>query len=59
MNVPLGDVDRVSKSFPTALSASLGGILGDDGISDKLKDAMNKEDLDKAFQFRKNVRTER
>ena len=53
MNVPLGEVDRVSKAFPTHLSASLGKILHDGDIPDGLKTSMNKEDIDKAYQFRK------
>ncbi|NNE26490.1 MAG: DNA polymerase III subunit alpha [Saprospiraceae bacterium] len=53
MNVPLGEVDRVSKSFPQHLSASLGKILHEGDIPDGLKTSMNKEDIDKAYQFRK------
>jgi DNA polymerase-3 subunit alpha len=52
MEVPLGDVDRVSKAFPQQLGASLKGILHEDGVIDKLKDSMSKEDMDKAAQFR-------
>ena len=53
MNVPLGEVDRVSKAFPQHLSASLGKILHEGDIPDGLKTSMNKEDIDKAYQFRK------
>ncbi len=53
MNVPLSDVDRVSKSFPNHLAASLGTVLSDDDIPEMLKASMNKEDIDKAYQFRK------
>ncbi len=53
MEVPLGDVDRVSKAFPQQLGASLNGVLHEDGLIDKLKDSMSKEDRDKADQFRK------
>ncbi|MDP4709749.1 MAG: DNA polymerase III subunit alpha [Saprospiraceae bacterium] len=52
MNVPLSEVDRVAKIFPTNLKASLKKVLGKDGIDPKLKDAMNGEDIDKANQFR-------
>jgi len=53
MNVPLGDVDRVAKSFPHQLGASLKGVLHEGSISEKLKQSMNKEDLDRAAVFRK------
>lgn len=53
MNVPLQDVDRVSKAFPQHLAASLNNILEEKDIPDMLKASMNKEDLDKAYQFRK------
>jgi len=53
MNVPLGEVDRVAKAFPQQLGASLKGVLQDGDINTKLKDAMNKEDKDRAYQFRK------
>ncbi len=53
MNIPLGDVDRVAKAFPKQLGASLNDVLHVGDISAKLKEAMNKEDVDKAYQFRK------
>ena len=53
MDVPLGDVDRVAKAFPKQLGASLKDVLADDDINSRLKEAMNKEDVDKAYQFRK------
>ncbi len=53
MQVPLGEVDRVAKTFPQQLGASLKGVLADGDISAKLKEAMNKEDIDRAYQFRK------
>ncbi|MBT8231876.1 MAG: DNA polymerase III subunit alpha, partial [Bacteroidia bacterium] len=52
MNVPLGEVDKVSKSFPQHLGATLNGVLNEGGIIDKYKNSFNKEDLDKAAQFR-------
>jgi DNA polymerase III subunit alpha len=52
MNIPLSDVDRVAKSFPTHLSATLNGVLADKDISAKLKDDMGKEDIEKANKFR-------
>lgn len=53
MNVPLGEVDRVAKAFPQQLGATLKDVLADGDISAKLKSAMNKEDVDRAYQFRK------
>ena len=53
MNVPLGEVDRVAKAFPQQLGASLKGVLESGDINAKLKSSMNKEDVDKAYQFRK------
>ena len=53
MNVPLGDVNRVAKAFPKQLGATLKDVLEKGDINKKLKDAMNKEDVDSAYQFRK------
>lgn len=52
MNVPLPEVDRVAKTFPTHLKASLKKVLAKGDIDPKLKDALNSEDLEKAYQFR-------
>ena len=52
MNVPLGEVDKVAKSFPQQLGATLNGVLHDGGMIDKFKDSFNKEDLDRATIFR-------
>ena len=53
MNIPLSDVDRVSKSFPQQLGASLNDVLAESDISAKLKSNMNKDDINKAYAFRK------
>lgn len=53
MEVPLYEVDRVAKSFPTHLKASLRAVLQEGGINEKLKSEMNSEDVDKANAFRK------
>ena len=53
LDVPLSEVNRVAKSFPTHLKASLKKVLSEKGIDPGLKSAMNSEDVDKAFQFRK------
>ncbi|WP_273445728.1 DNA polymerase III subunit alpha [Neolewinella agarilytica] len=52
MDVPLSEVDRVAKSFPQQLGASLRDVLADGDISPKLKGKMNGEDVDKAYAFR-------
>ncbi len=52
MDVPLPEVDRVAKTFPTHLKATLNKVLADGGIDAKLKGSMNGEDVDKANQFR-------
>ena len=52
MNIPLPEVDRVAKTFPGHLKASLKKVLGKDGIDAKLKSVLNGEELDKANQFR-------
>lgn len=53
MNIPLPDVDRVAKTFPTHLKATLKKVLAKDDIDPKLKGAMNSDDIEKAHQFRK------
>ncbi len=52
MDVPLPDVDKVAKTFPTHLKASLKKVLAEDGVEEKLKSALNSEDLEKARNFR-------
>ncbi len=53
MNVPISEVNNVAKTFPTHLKATLAGVLEAKGVSQKLKDEMNKDDLEKANNFRK------
>ncbi len=53
LDIPLGTVDMVAKSFPSHLKASLGAILAEGGIKQKLKDDMNSEDIEKANKIRK------
>jgi DNA polymerase-3 subunit alpha len=52
MNVPLSEVDRVAKTFPAHLKASLAKVLADGDIDPKLKGALNGEEKEKAYQFR-------
>ncbi len=53
MNIPLGEVERVTKSFPLHLGASLKDVMAKGDVSAKLKGNLNKEDLNRAYQFRK------
>ncbi len=53
MQVPLYEVDRVAKSFPHQLGASLEKILADKDVDEKLKSSMNSEDVERAYNFRK------
>ena len=53
MNIPLSEVDKVAKSFPLNLSATLNKVLADGDIQPKLKGKMNSEDVEKAYEFRK------
>jgi DNA polymerase-3 subunit alpha len=52
MNVPLSEVDRVAKTFPGHLKASLQKVLADGDIDPQLKEIFNSDDLEKARQFR-------
>lgn len=52
MNIPLDVVDRVAKSFPAHLSATLDAVLAEKDVSEKLKNDLNKDDLDRAYKFR-------
>ncbi|MCB9294383.1 MAG: DNA polymerase III subunit alpha [Lewinellaceae bacterium] len=52
LNVPLSEVDKVSKTFPSHLKASLRAVLAPGDVDPKLKDVLNSEELDKAYQFR-------
>jgi len=52
MNIPLAEVDRVSKSFPSHLQATLKKVLHKGGIDPKLKEELNSEELERANRFR-------
>ncbi len=52
MDVPLPEVDRVAKSFPHQLGASLAQVLAEGGVHPKLKDKLNSEDVERARNFR-------
>ncbi len=53
MDIPLPEVDKVAKIFPTHLKANLKKVLAPNDIDPKLKGQMNGEDVEKAYQFRK------
>lgn len=53
MNIPLQDVDKVAKTFPQHLKATLKHVLAKDDIDPKLKGLLNSEDIEKANAFRK------
>jgi len=53
LDIPLSEVDRVSKTFPAHLKASLKKVLAEGDVDTKLKGALNSEELEKAYQFRK------
>ncbi|MCP4124788.1 MAG: DNA polymerase III subunit alpha [Bacteroidetes bacterium] len=52
LDVPLQEVDKVSKSFPDHLSATLNKVLADGGIDGKLKGQMNSDQVQQAMAFR-------
>jgi DNA polymerase-3 subunit alpha len=53
MNIPLNEVDRVTKIFPSHQSATLEALLADKDIDTKLKEVLTSEERDKAYEFRK------
>lgn len=53
MNIPLPEVDRVAKTFPSHLSATLEAVLAAGDVDPALKADMVPEDVEKAYQFRK------
>jgi DNA polymerase-3 subunit alpha len=50
MNVPLPEVDKVAKTFPHALGASLADVLEPD--DNLIREKFNSEDLERALKFR-------
>lgn len=53
LDIPLPEVDRVAKTFPTHLSAKLATVLAPNDIDPKLKGKMNSDDIEMAYNFRK------
>ncbi|MGB4959169.1 MAG: DNA polymerase III subunit alpha [Saprospiraceae bacterium] len=53
MNIPLNEVDRVSKIFPSHLSATLAGVLADKDVTASQKEVFTTDDKEKAIEFRK------
>ncbi len=52
MQVPLSEVNDVTKSFPEQLGASLKDVLAEGGVAKKLKEKLNGDDVEKAAKFR-------
>ncbi|WCL80893.1 DNA polymerase III subunit alpha [Saprospira sp. CCB-QB6] len=52
MDVPLPEVDRVAKTFPSHLSATLKKVLGKDGVDPKLLGKLNSDEKAQAEEFR-------
>jgi DNA polymerase-3 subunit alpha len=52
MNIPLGEVDKVAKTFPNNLAASLKKVLAKGDIAPDLKEKLNSEEIEKAHLFR-------
>ncbi len=52
LDVPLSEVNKVTKAFPDHLSANLNKVLAPGGVQKKLKDAMNAEQNQAAEEFR-------
>lgn len=52
MNIPLGEVDKVTKTFPAHLKATLKKVLAPGDVEAKLKSELNGDELEKAYRFR-------
>ncbi len=52
MNIPLSEVDKVAKTFPAHLKATLAKVLAEGDLDGKLKAELNSEELEKAYRFR-------
>ncbi|MCB0482244.1 MAG: DNA polymerase III subunit alpha [Flavobacteriales bacterium] len=55
MDVPLIEVNAITKSFPDNLSASLAGILEEKGINPGLKEKLNSDQVKAANEFREKA----
>lgn len=53
LDVPLQEVNQVSKVFPDHLSATLNKVLGEKGVDAKLESKLNGEQKQNATEFRK------
>lgn len=53
MDIPLAEVDKIAKAFPQQLGATLKGVLADNDIDPGLKEKMNSDDIERAYNFRK------
>ncbi len=59
MDVPLSEVDKVAKSFPAQLGATLRDVLAAEDIHPKLKGQLNGDDTEKAYALPRTGRPER
>lgn len=53
LDVPLNDVNRITKQFPSHMKATLKALLAEGGIDKDLRSELNSEDLEKAQNIRK------
>ena len=51
MDIPYGDVDKVSKAYPTS-KLSLNKLLAGDDLSQSAKEVLNSDEKDLAYKFR-------
>ncbi len=52
MDIPLSEVDKVAKAFPTHLKATLEAVLKENDIDPELSKDLTNDDLEKAYKFR-------
>jgi DNA polymerase-3 subunit alpha len=58
MNIPLPEVDKIAKTFPAHLKATLSKVLAKGDVEAKLKEELNSDELEKAYQFRQLAENE-
>jgi DNA polymerase-3 subunit alpha len=58
MNIPLPEVDKIAKTFPAHLKATLSKVLAKGDVDPKLKEELNSDELEKAYQFRQLAENE-
>ena len=53
LDLPLNEVDKITKAFPDNPKATLNGILAEGDIAPYIKEELNAEQLMQAYEFRK------